>query len=236
MSSVVICFTKSLQFTRRAISIHHRARLAFNKFASQLPREVSDSTMKKTNNHLGRSVQTVGMSENTFTKYLIPEDVSSITPGKEHIPRQVYHAHYTPVRPAGARAPYLVATSPSCAMSLNLDTAQLETEEFLSAMAGNTLLPGLDQPYCTVYGCHCYGTWFGQLGDGRAVTLGEIHVAEESKAPDQASGGESEGEGPKFFKDSILGELQLKGGGRSPYSRGFDGKAVLRSCVREFIG
>jgi len=62
-----------------------------------------------------------------------------------------------------------------------------------------------------VYGCHVYGQWFGQLGDGRAINLGEV-----------------ENSGQRF-------ELQLKGGGRTPFSRGFDGKAVLRSCIREFL-
>ena len=63
-----------------------------------------------------------------------------------------------------------------------------------------------------LYGCTCYGSWFGQLGDGRAHSLGEV-INEKSKRY----------------------ELQLKGCGRSPFSRNFDGRAVLRSSVREFL-
>ena len=68
------------------------------------------------------------------------------------------------------------------------------------------------QPYAARYGGHQFGHWAGQLGDGRAITLGEVL-------------------GP----DGIRRELQLKGAGRTPYSRTADGRAVLRSSVREFL-
>jgi uncharacterized protein YdiU (UPF0061 family) len=77
--------------------------------------------------------------------------------------------------------------------------------------AGNRTLPGM-QPYAARYGGHQFGHWAGQLGDGRAITLGEL------QAPDGRSW-----------------ELQLKGAGRTPYSRQADGRAVLRSSVREFL-
>lgn len=49
-------------------------------------------------------------------------------------------------------------------------------ERFAAVLVGNELAPGLDNPYCMIYGCHCYGQWFGQLGDGRAITIGEVYT------------------------------------------------------------
>jgi serine/tyrosine/threonine adenylyltransferase len=83
-------------------------------------------------------------------------------------------------------------------------------EPYLSAFAGNSTLPGSD-PMATVYSGHQFGQWAGQLGDGRAIWLGE--------APSHC--------GPQ--------EIQLKGAGRTPYSRGGDGRAVLRSSIREYL-
>ena len=78
-------------------------------------------------------------------------------------------------------------------------------------LGGNRVLPGM-QPYAARYGGHQFGHWAGQLGDGRAITLGEVV-------------------GP----DGARHDLQLKGAGRTPYSRTADGRAVLRSSVREFM-
>ena len=80
----------------------------------------------------------------------------------------------------------------------------------LQAFAGNALLPGSD-PLATVYSGHQFGVWAGQLGDGRALWLGEAESAL----------------GPQ--------EIQLKGAGRTPYSRMGDGRAVLRSSIREYL-
>ena len=80
----------------------------------------------------------------------------------------------------------------------------------LSAFAGNGLLPGSD-PLATVYSGHQFGVWAGQLGDGRALWLGEADSAQ----------------GPQ--------EIQLKGAGPTPYSRRGDGRAVLRSSIREYL-
>ncbi len=81
----------------------------------------------------------------------------------------------------------------------------------LQVFSGNALWPGM-QPVATVYSGHQFGIWAGQLGDGRALLLGEVET------PD--------GEGV---------EIQLKGSGRTPYSRMGDGRAVLRSSIREFL-
>ena len=89
--------------------------------------------------------------------------------------------------------------------------ADLASPEFARVFAGNTLLPGM-QPFAANYGGHQFGQWAGQLGDGRAITLGEL-VNEA---------------GERW-------ELQLKGAGLTPYSRTADGRAVLRSSIREFL-
>lgn len=176
-----------------------------------------------------------------------------------NLPRQVKNIHYTPVLPETAPSPYLVAASKSCAAMLELDPSELHTAKFVDAFSGNLLLPRLNRPYCTVYGCHSYGQWFGQLGDGRAIGLGEVYVQQQHKqrthidgggyfhdltreSPvDAASAEASAGPGQQQqqqqhnYYSQHLFELQLKGSGRSPYSRGFDGRAVLRSSVREYL-
>jgi len=127
-------------------------------------------------------------------------------------PREVKGCHFTRVEPEPVPSPYLIAASPSCAELLGLDPKETSTAEFLNVFSGNHLLPGLTG-WATVYGCHCGGQWFGQLGDGRAMSIGEaIHP-----------------------KTGHRHEMQLKGCGRTPYSRQFDGRAVVRSSIREFL-
>jgi uncharacterized protein YdiU (UPF0061 family) len=122
---------------------------------------------------------------------------------------------YTALAPEPLPAPYWVGTSPSAASELGLDAALLESPALLDALTGNAQLAGT-QPLATVYSGHQFGQWAGQLGDGRAIWLGET------------SGRESAVPG--------LGlEVQLKGAGRTPYSRMGDGRAVLRSSIREFL-
>lgn len=125
--------------------------------------------------------------------------------------RQVPRACYSRVQPTPVRAPALLAWSPEAATLLDLDAAAVQSAEFATVFGGNQLLPGMD-PYAACYGGHQFGNWAGQLGDGRAITLGEALNAR----------------GERW-------ELQLKGAGLTPYSRGADGRAVLRSSIREFI-
>ena len=109
-------------------------------------------------------------------------------------------------------APHWVATSSSCARWLGLD-ADWDTRPAwaaLDVLSGNRQWRGM-QPLASVYSGHQFGVWAGQLGDGRALWLGEIDT------PD----------GPL--------EMQLKGAGKTPYSRMGDGRAVLRSSIREFL-
>jgi uncharacterized protein YdiU (UPF0061 family) len=131
----------------------------------------------------------------------------------EHGPRlrQVEGALYSPVDPTPVAAPRVLAYSGEMAAVLGFSEADVATPEFAQVFGGNALLDGM-QPYAANYGGHQFGHWAGQLGDGRAISLGEVINAA----------------GERW-------ELQLKGAGLTPYSRGADGRAVLRSSVREFL-
>jgi hypothetical protein len=169
-------------------------------------------------------------TENTFLRGMIPE---STPPTLSLMPREVT-AHYVIVEPESSPAPKLVVASKSCSEMIGLDPCELDTQRFANAMTGNELLPGLQPAYATPYGCHSFGQWFGQLGDGRAMSLGEVlatPVPETAtiEANEACEAVIEDGEPHRY-------ELQLKGCGRTPFARGFDGRAVLRSCVREFLG
>jgi uncharacterized protein YdiU (UPF0061 family) len=125
--------------------------------------------------------------------------------------RQVHGACWSPVTPTPVAAPRLLAFSREMAEALELSEADVAAPEFAQVFGGNALLEGM-QPYAACYGGHQFGNWAGQLGDGRAITLGEAVNAR----------------GERW-------ELQLKGAGPTPYSRTADGRAVLRSSIREFL-
>ena len=118
--------------------------------------------------------------------------------------RQVPHACWSRVEPSPAPNPELLLWSSEMGAQLGLDTF----DEVV--LGGGQVVEGMD-PYSQRYGGHQFGNWAGQLGDGRAITLGEVQLENE-----------------------VL-ELQLKGAGSTPYSRFADGKAVLRSSIREFL-
>jgi uncharacterized protein YdiU (UPF0061 family) len=125
--------------------------------------------------------------------------------------RQVEGALWSRVAPTPVAEPKLFAHSAEMAARLGFSDTDLADPDFARVFAGNALLPGMD-PYAANYGGHQFGHWAGQLGDGRAITLGEaINDA-----------------GERW-------ELQLKGAGLTPYSRTADGRAVLRSSIREFL-
>jgi uncharacterized protein YdiU (UPF0061 family) len=125
--------------------------------------------------------------------------------------RAVEGACYSHVAPTKVARPTLVAYAHEVASLLDLDASDCESRRFAEVFAGNQLLPGM-QPYATCYGGHQFGNWAGQLGDGRAINLGEV-----------------------VNRGGQRLALQLKGAGPTPYSRGADGLAVLRSSVREFL-
>lgn len=172
------------------------------------------------------TLETFGLSSiNTLQSYLVPEQGEK----DQFLPRQVTRAHYVRVKTEPSLAPYLVIASESCARAVGLSVEELSRPDFAKVFAGNMIVPGLDNCYCTNYGCHVYGSWFGQLGDGRAIALGEVTAAPEAGGIQGQGQGQGEGQSARRL------EIQLKGAGRSPFSRGFDGKAVLRSCAREFL-
>ena len=140
--------------------------------------------------------------ENTFVRDL-PADPVHI-----NMPRPVSDAAYTRVEPTPVAAPKLLAWSDAMGDLLGLSRPSPAT---LEVLAGNRVLSGM-QPYAARYGGHQFGHWAGQLGDGRAITLGELIATDGSRQ-----------------------ELQLKGAGKTPYSRTADGRAVLRSSLREFM-
>jgi len=144
--------------------------------------------------------------DNSFTREL-PGD--SQTNGKI---RQVHKALFSYVDPTPTSTePYVVAYSEEVCNLLGLDPKECGRPEFAMVMSGQAPLPGT-RPYAQCYGGHQFGVWAGQLGDGRVVNLGDV-----------------------ITEGSQRWEIQLKGVGRTPYSRFADGRAVLRSSLREFV-
>lgn len=143
--------------------------------------------------------------DNRFVREL-PAD-----PDRVNRPRQVHGACYSWVEPAKVRRPEVLAYSREMADALGISEAVRRSEDFAQVFSGNRQLPGA-RTYATCYGGNQFGQWAGQLGDGRAINLGE-----------------AEG------REGAHWTLQLKGAGPTPYSRTADGLAVLRSSIREFL-
>jgi len=143
--------------------------------------------------------------ENTFVEQLPGDPVTS------NDTRQVHGALWSAVSPTPAKGePRMVAFSRDVCRLLGLDPSEGDRPEAALILSGAAPLPG-GRSYAQCYGGHQFGNWAGQLGDGRAISLGEV-VAQ----------------GTRW-------ELQLKGAGPTPYSRRSDGRAVLRSSIREYV-
>jgi len=152
---------------------------------------------------------TKSLEELTFTNRLtesLPAD-----PSTEVRPREVRGASFSRVAPKTTAAPKIIAHSPEMLAELELDASEADREQFARVMSGNEVLEGMDT-HAACYGGHQFGNWAGQLGDGRAIALGEVETSAGAHHT-----------------------LQLKGAGPTPYSRSADGLAVLRSSVREFL-
>ena len=119
--------------------------------------------------------------------------------------------------PAGIPGARLVAYSPEAGALIGLRAGEERRAEFAELVSGNALLPGME-PVAGLYGGHQFGVWAGQLGDGRAILLGEVRT----------------GDGPSTSSGQAW-ELQIKGGGITAFSRFADGRAVVRSTIREFL-
>ncbi len=125
----------------------------------------------------------------------------------DRTPRQTPGVLYSKAAPTPVPKPRLLGWSAGLARELGIATPG---EEDIAILAGNKVTDSM-YPYAANYAGHQFGNWAGQLGDGRAITLGE------------------------WKTQSTFYELQLKGAGPTPYSRRADGRAVLRSSVREFL-
>ncbi len=143
--------------------------------------------------------------DNRFTAEL-PAD-----PDSSNRRRQVHGACFSRVSPTPVSDPVTLAWSPEVADLLGLDRAVCESDDFAQVFGGNRVPAGAD-PFAANYGGHQFGSWAGQLGDGRAIALGEV-----------------------LDRHGEHQTLQLKGAGPTPYSRMADGRAVLRSSLREFL-
>jgi uncharacterized protein YdiU (UPF0061 family) len=142
--------------------------------------------------------------QDTFNKKL---DIDPIT---ENYVRQVSGAFMSLVAPTSVANPSLIHVSDDMLKELGLRQEDTQSDEFLKVFSGNKIYSGT-QPFAMCYGGHQFGSWAGQLGDGRAINLFEVNHKGKQWA------------------------VQLKGAGKTPYSRTADGLAVLRSSVREYL-
>jgi len=138
----------------------------------------------------------------------LPEDKLAVE--MDNQPRQVHHAIWSATPPTPVSNPTLLAYSSDVAALVGLTDDDAHSAQFAQVFSGNQPIEGM-QPFSTCYGGHQFGHWAGQLGDGRAISLGEV------------------------VHNGVRSELQLKGAGPTPYSRRADGRAVLRSSIREFL-
>jgi len=119
---------------------------------------------------------------------------------------------YSRVRPTPFAAPHhLVSINPAVARLLGVNPEQVETQEWIDLLSSRHL-PAAAEPLAMLYAGHQFGHYVPQLGDGRAILLGEVRNPRDEKY-----------------------DIQLKGSGLTPYSRDGDGRAVLRSTIREYL-
>ena len=124
---------------------------------------------------------------------------------------QLPDSFYRRVNPQALSNPYLVAFSPALAELLDIDPALFQNQQLIDLFSGSAVAPGSD-PLAMLYAGHQFGHFVSQLGDGRALMIGEITDT-----------------------DGMDWEIQLKGSGLTPFSRMGDGRAVLRSTIREYL-
>jgi uncharacterized protein YdiU (UPF0061 family) len=147
------------------------------------------------------------LEEAEFRNSFVDELPGEVAPDARS--RQVPGCCYSQIAPTPTHDPRLLAWSDDLAATLGLQRP-VERGEATEVLGGSRVLPAM-KPFAARYGGHQFGSWAGQLGDGRAISLGEVQAL-----------------------DGAWHEIQLKGAGRTPYSRRADGRAVLRSSLREF--
>src|SRR5476649_1921914 len=124
------------------------------------------------------------------------------------LPQEFYTA--MPAEKVGT-APRLIHANPNAAALIDLNPAAFRDPKFTDVFSGHRPLEGFS-PLAMVYSGHQFGVWAGQLGDGRALLIGQARN-----------------------KKGELWDIQLKGAGQTPYSRFADGRAVMRSTIREYL-
>ncbi len=150
-------------------------------------------------------------------------DPDSSADGIDHSPRQVFSGHYVPVNPTPIKDPIYIAHSKTFFSELGFADSLAESEDFMRMFSGDTSQvpePLKSHGWATGYALSIYGTEYYQ------------------QCPFQTGNGYGDGRAVSIFEGLINGkrwEMQLKGGGRTPYCRGADGRAVLRSSIREFL-
>ena len=137
--------------------------------------------------------------KNVLVQHLVADSLQNSTP------RQVLGSHFSFTATEAAPNPKLISYSLDAARLIGLDIT--DKMELLSVVSGNSKLPS----WTLAYGGHQFGHWAGQLGDGRAISIGQV------------------------LHNQQVWEMQLKGAGKTPYSRFGDGYAVLRSSIREYL-
>ena len=217
---VYTCMLLSRALARPRTSPTATATLRLSKMASHLTNGATNGTSH------GSGVSFVDLPKsNSFTSHL-PADPEFPTPGDSHSvpreklgPRMVKDALYTFVRPEPVEETELLGVSPAAMRDLGIKQGEQETEDFKDTLAGRKILTWNESdksgiyPWAQCYGGYQFGQWAAQLGDGRAISLFE------TTNPDT----------------NVRYELQLKGAGKTPYSRFADGKAVVRSSIREYV-
>ncbi|PWB21564.1 protein adenylyltransferase SelO [Flavobacterium sp. HTF] len=131
-------------------------------------------------------------------------------PNETNEVRQVSNALFSYVNPTKPSNPVLIHASESVAELVGISKDEIQSESFLNVFSGKEILPET-HPFAMCYAGHQFGNWAGQLGDGRTINLTEVEHENQ------------------FYM------LQLKGAGKTPYSRTADGMAVLRSSIREYL-
>src|SRR4051794_30418914 len=173
---------------------------------------MGESITSRTVSQIPKSPRAAVDADNPPMDQVVMEGVASLDIGRrwQHDFHALGPAFFTELRPTPLPQPHLVSLNRRLAQALGLDPDLLSSPEAVAAFTGNAL-PAGSRPLASVYSGHQFGVWAGQLGDGRAILLGGIET------PDGVQ------------------ELQLKGAGRTPYSRMGDGRAVLRSSIREYL-
>ncbi|ORX53261.1 UPF0061-domain-containing protein [Hesseltinella vesiculosa] len=157
-----------------------------------------------------RTLDSLPLRPGRLTQYLSCDTTNADSEQFSRISRPV-HEDYVHVNPEVAPEPELLSVSNDAVIDLELDPDETQTDQFVQVFSGNTLLHDT-RPWSLCYGGHQFSLWANQLGDGRAISLFETKT-----------------------KQGECWDIQLKGAGRTPFSRFGDGYAVLRSSIREYL-